>query len=95
MLLKDVDGLYRQEDRLASAGEPEREIDLSKQVGQGGVDAYLARVLSGLALHAWAINGNTPERLGELLETGSTLGTRLVATAGSPEDNAVRSERGR
>jgi aspartokinase-like uncharacterized kinase len=81
VLLKDVDGLYCKEDQLAAAGEPEREVDLSKQAAQGGIDAYLARALSGLPLRAWAINGNAPERLGELLETRSTLGTRIVATA--------------
>jgi 5-(aminomethyl)-3-furanmethanol phosphate kinase len=95
VLLKDVDGLYQREDPLAAAGTPEREIDLSMQVEQGGVDAYLVRVLCGLPLQAWAINGNAPERLGELLETGSTLGTRLVATAGVLDSAAFRSERAR
>lgn len=94
VLIKDVDGLYQQKDLLTTPGEPEREIDLTGQAGgQGGIDEYFVRVLSGLPLQAWAINGKVPERLSELLETGSTLGTRLIAPAGVLDGAAVRSER--
>jgi aspartokinase-like uncharacterized kinase len=87
VLIKDVDGLYQQKDLPAVPGEPNREIDLDMTGdGQGGIDEYFARALCGLSLQAWAINGNHPERLTELLETGWTLGTRLVAPP------AIRSE---
>jgi aspartokinase-like uncharacterized kinase len=87
VLIKDVEGLYKQKDLLGTPSEPEREIDLTLQAGgQGGIDEYLAQALCGLPLQAWAINGDRPERLAELLATGCTLGTRLVAPV------AVRSE---
>jgi aspartokinase-like uncharacterized kinase len=39
VLIKDVDGLYKQKDLLAAPSEPEREIGLTLQGdGQGGID---------------------------------------------------------
>ena len=44
---------------------------------RGGVDETLAAVLAGLDLETWVINGRHPERLAELLATGTTVGTRI------------------
>lgn len=41
------------------------------------VDPYLATVLSANDIDLWIINGNEPDRLRELVETGSTPGVRL------------------
>ncbi len=76
MLLKDVDGLYPADPRPGQPAEPCQELDVADLVRQpGGVDDYLAVVLMGLELETWAINGQHPERLAELLATGRTLGT--------------------
>jgi aspartokinase-like uncharacterized kinase len=45
---------------------------------RGGVDEYLATVLASVDLETWVINGQHPERVIELLQTGRTLGTRIV-----------------
>jgi 5-(aminomethyl)-3-furanmethanol phosphate kinase len=80
VLVKDVDGLYKGNNLPATPAAPESEIDLSDlSGGQGGIDGYFGLALRGLPLQAWAINGKAPERLAELLETGCTLGTRLVS----------------
>jgi aspartokinase-like uncharacterized kinase len=44
-----------------------------------GVDAHFATVLATTPVEAWAIGGDDPARLVELLETGTTAGTRLTA----------------
>ena len=49
---------------------------------RGGVDETLATVLAGLDLETWVINGRHPERLAELLATGTTVGTRIRPRSG-------------
>jgi aspartokinase-like uncharacterized kinase len=76
VLLKDVDGLYPADALPGPPPEPYEDLDVGDLVRQpGGVDDYLAVVLMGLELETWAINGQHPERLAELLATGRTLGT--------------------
>jgi 5-(aminomethyl)-3-furanmethanol phosphate kinase len=67
VLVKPVDGLYAE---WPPAGPPLKRLS-ARQVA-GGVDAYLAQVLT---VETWVINGREPARLAELLDTGRTLGT--------------------
>lgn len=85
VLLKDIDGLY-QHWPVEESLRPEEEIDLGHDPGsQGGIDAHFPSALQGSALDAWAINGNHPQRLAELLESGKTFGTHLLSTVqGAP-----------
>ncbi len=76
VLLKDVDGLYAADPYQGPPTELCQELDVADLVHHhGGVDDYLATVLMDLDLETWAINGQRPERLAELLATGRTLGT--------------------
>ncbi|HVN53177.1 MAG TPA: hypothetical protein VMT46_02520 [Anaerolineaceae bacterium] len=79
VLLKDVDGLYRHWPAMGSL-RPEEEIDLAHAPGnQGGIDVYFPYALQGSSMDAWAINGDHPQRLEELLESGKTFGTHLLS----------------
>ena len=44
----------------------------------GGVDEYLPTVLERASFETWVISGRDPERLVELLERGTTVGTRVA-----------------
>jgi aspartokinase-like uncharacterized kinase len=41
------------------------------------VDAYLPTLLEGAQFETWVIGGRDPARLAELLEQGTTVGTRI------------------
>jgi aspartokinase-like uncharacterized kinase len=80
VLVKEVDGLF--------ADWPAREEPLAhltvaefaalRAAGRAaGVDAYLPTVLEGAQFETWVIGGRDPERLAELLERGTTMGTRI------------------
>ena len=72
VLLKDVDGLMTAGNELIS------NMSVEKLAGHsGGVDEYLFHFLSSARLETWVINGNSPERLSQLLETGRTFGTKI------------------
>ena len=43
----------------------------------GGVDAYLPVALEGAHFETWVVGGREPERVVELLEQGTTAGTRI------------------
>jgi 5-(aminomethyl)-3-furanmethanol phosphate kinase len=58
---------------------PARLTELQRDGRAGGVDGHLATVLRGAALEAWVVGGDDPARLTELLDTGTTTGTRLPA----------------
>lgn len=75
ILLKDVDGLCAQNDATQLIQQMTVEELASHR---GGVDEYLATVLASVDLETWVINGQHPERLAELLQTGRTLGTLIV-----------------
>jgi aspartokinase-like uncharacterized kinase len=77
ILLKDVDGLLSNRPRSTMVDVlPALSVkELMKQ--RGGVDEYLAVLLSSLDLETWVINGQLTERLVELLDIGQTLGTRI------------------
>jgi aspartokinase-like uncharacterized kinase len=44
----------------------------------GGVDAYLPTALARASFETWVISGRDPERLVELLDRGTTAGTRIA-----------------
>ena len=45
----------------------------------GGVDAYLPTVLEGAPFETWVVGGRDPNRVVELLERGTTVGTRIAS----------------
>jgi aspartokinase-like uncharacterized kinase len=71
-LLKDVDGL------MVSGRLVEEWTAARLMHHAGGVDGHLSSVLAASGIETWVINGQKPERLAELLETGVTTGTRIV-----------------
>ena len=79
VLLKNVDGLIRSR----SSGSVAEEIIDQMTIEQlachsGGVDAYLGRFLNRKQLEAWVIHGLKPGRISELLDSGTTLGTKII-----------------
>ena len=44
-----------------------------------GVDEYLPTILARASFETWVINGRDPARISELLDTGTTTGTRIPA----------------
>jgi aspartokinase-like uncharacterized kinase len=80
VLLKDVDGLM-------PAPDMSEEVIREMTAGQlaehrGGVDGHLSKFLSLTKLETWVISGRKPDRVAELLNAGTTAGTRIVP--GSP-----------
>jgi aspartokinase-like uncharacterized kinase len=77
VLLKDVEGLNSSD--TTRGHQPIREMTVQQLTKHaGGVDAYLAGFLSFKNLETWIINGLKPERIRELLDSGSTAGTRIA-----------------
>lgn len=88
VLLKDVDGLFEGQPEPGGPGRLIAELSVEELAGRsGGVDEYLATFLASASLETWVINGRRPDRLGELLDSGATLGTRIRPATGadSPE----------
>jgi aspartokinase-like uncharacterized kinase len=81
VLVKEVDGLFAD---WPARGEPLArltvpELAALRTAGRaGGVDEYLPTVLEGAHFETWVIGGRDPERLVELLEGGTTRGTRIA-----------------
>ena len=78
ILLKSVDGLFTGDPGNGADVELLQTINLKQLAGCKGVDRYLVSILSKNDLEMWVINGNHPKRLSQLLEMGSTRGTRLL-----------------
>jgi aspartokinase-like uncharacterized kinase len=76
VLLKDVDGLYRQTPSGEGEGDLLEAINSEQLANCEGVDRFLAAILGDSRLDLWIINGNEPRRLEELLAKGKTRGTR-------------------
>jgi 5-(aminomethyl)-3-furanmethanol phosphate kinase len=72
VLLKDVDGLIAAENEIIARMTVD---ELARH--SGGVDEYLSQSLSIARLETWVINGNFPERLFQLIDTGCTIGTKI------------------
>ena len=77
VLVKAVDGLFAD---WPPRGEPLARLTVAELAAlrAGGVDAYLPTVLEQARFETWVISGRDPERLGELLERGTTAGTRIA-----------------
>lgn len=83
VLLKDSRGMAGAPLR----GEPHTRITLQQLAGWKGVDPHLSTLLRTGQLDLWVVNGEQPERLGELLTTGRTPGVHLPQcgpSAGAP-----------
>jgi aspartokinase-like uncharacterized kinase len=77
VLIKDVDGLFAE---WPAHGAPLAQLTVGELITlrPEGVDSYLPRVLEQASFETWVISGRDPERLVELLERGTTVGTRIV-----------------
>ena len=78
VLVKAVDGLFAD---WPPRGEPIARLTVAElaTLEAGGVDAYLPTVLAGARFETWVVGGRDPARVEELLERGSTAGTRIAA----------------
>jgi aspartokinase-like uncharacterized kinase len=79
VLLKDRHGMAGL-GSVASATSSARPgaMTLAELAASPGVDAHLAELLGDSAFDLWILDGEHPERLAELLETGQTEGVRLA-----------------
>jgi 5-(aminomethyl)-3-furanmethanol phosphate kinase len=81
VLVKEVDGLFAE---WPPSGEPLARLSVAEFAAlraarrAGGVDEYLPTVLEGAHFETWVIGGRDPERVVELLERGTTVGTRIA-----------------
>jgi len=79
VLLKDVDGLMPSDGSRILRSDCIREMTVTQLMEHaGGVDEYLSRFLASTPLETWIISGLIPERICELLDSGSTTGTRIM-----------------
>jgi 5-(aminomethyl)-3-furanmethanol phosphate kinase len=78
VLLKEVDGLFAE---WPARGQPLARLTVAELAAlrPGGVDAYLPTALERARFETWVIGGRVPERLVELFEGGTTVGTRIAA----------------
>jgi 5-(aminomethyl)-3-furanmethanol phosphate kinase len=77
VLIKQVDGLFAD---WPARGEPRAHLTVAELAAlrPGGVDEYLPTVLERASFETWVISGRDPERLVELLDRGTTAGTRIA-----------------
>jgi len=81
VLVKEVDGLFVD---WPARGEPLARLSVAglaalRAAGRaGGVDEYLPALLEGAHFETWVIGGRDPARVVELLEGGTTAGTRIA-----------------
>jgi 5-(aminomethyl)-3-furanmethanol phosphate kinase len=77
VLVKDVDGLFAD---WPARGEPLARLTAAELAAlrPGGVDAYLPTALERASFETWVISGRDPWRLTELLDRGTTVGTRIA-----------------
>ena len=78
VLVKRVDGLFAD---WPPRGQPLGRLSVAELAAlrTGGVDAYLPRVLEGAQFETWVVGGRDPDRVVELLERGTTVGTRIAS----------------
>jgi aspartokinase-like uncharacterized kinase len=86
VLVKEVDGLYAD---WPPRGEPLARLTVAELAAlrTGGVDEYLPAVLDGAHFETWVVGGRDPARVAELLERGTTAGTRIAAACLLPSDH--------
>jgi 5-(aminomethyl)-3-furanmethanol phosphate kinase len=77
VLVKEVEGLFAE---WPARGEPLARLTAAELAAlrPGGVDEHLPTVLERAAFETWVIGGRDPQRLAELLERGTTVGTRIA-----------------
>jgi aspartokinase-like uncharacterized kinase len=77
VLVKEVDGLFAD---WPARGEPLARLTAAElgALGSAGVDSYLPTALAGATFETWVIGGRDPWRLTELLDRGTTVGTRIA-----------------
>jgi 5-(aminomethyl)-3-furanmethanol phosphate kinase len=77
VLVKEVDGLYAD---WPPRGDPLTNLTVAELAALpgGGVDAYLPVLLEDARFETWVIGGRDPARLVELVERGTTVGTRIA-----------------
>jgi 5-(aminomethyl)-3-furanmethanol phosphate kinase len=77
VLVKEVDGLFAQ---WPAHSDPIARMTVAElaQMRPAGVDEHLPTVLEGARFETWVISGRDPQRLVELLDRGTTLGTRIA-----------------
>jgi aspartokinase-like uncharacterized kinase len=77
VLVKEVDGLFAD---WPARGQPLAQLTVADLAAlrPGGVDEYLPTLLERARFETWVISGRDPERLVELLERGTTVGTRIA-----------------
>ena len=78
VLVKEVDGLFAE---WPARGQPLARLTVAELAAlrPGGVDAHLPTALERASFETWVIGGRAPERVVELLERGTTVGTRIAA----------------
>lgn len=81
VLLKDGKGFSSPIDG-GGASSP-RPVTLDQLAGWEGVDGYCSQLLGGAGFDLWIINGERPECLAELLETGRTEGIHMLRSDAS------------
>jgi 5-(aminomethyl)-3-furanmethanol phosphate kinase len=77
VLVKEVDGLFAD---WPPRGEPLARVTVAELAAlrPGGVDEYLPTVLANASFETWVISGRDPRRLTELLDRGTSAGTRIA-----------------
>jgi 5-(aminomethyl)-3-furanmethanol phosphate kinase len=78
VLVKEADGLYA---NWPARGEPIGRLSVAELAAlrAGGVDEHLPELLGSARFETWVISGRRPARLAELLDRGTTAGTRIAA----------------
>jgi aspartokinase-like uncharacterized kinase len=78
VLVKAVDGLFAD---WPPRGEPLARLTVAELAAlrAGGVDDHLPEVLEGAQFETWVVGGRDPDRVVELLERGTTVGTRIAS----------------
>ena len=78
VLVKEVDGVFAE---WPARGEPLARLTVAELAAlrPGAVDAYLPTALERASFETWVIGGRDPERVVELFERGTTVGTRIAA----------------
>jgi len=77
VLVKEVDGLFAE---WPPRGEPLARLTVAELAAlrPGGVDEYLPTALENASFETWVVSGREPRRLTELLDRGTTVGTRIA-----------------
>jgi 5-(aminomethyl)-3-furanmethanol phosphate kinase len=78
VLVKEVDGLFAD---WPPRGDPLARLTVAELAAlrAGGVDEHLPAVLESAHFETWVIGGRHPARVADLLDRGTTVGTRIAA----------------